>query len=228
VNSASVTERWATFDCYGTLVDWMGGIRGVLARLWPQADADALLRRYHEVEPQVQSGRGIAYRQVMAEALARMATTEGLAIPTGQDDALGRSLAGWPVFAEVPAALTELRSRGWLLGILSNTDPEFLGASLEVIGVPVQERIVASEIGSYKPAFGHWETFFDRTGADRARHVHVAASLFHDVEPCAKLGLPCVWINRQQETSELPRAGELPNLLVLPDVLDTLISAHPR
>ena len=37
---------------------------------------------------------------------------------------------------------------------------------------------------------GHWETFFRRTGAERARHVHVAASLFHDIEPCAKLGLP--------------------------------------
>ena len=27
-------ERWATFDCYGTLVDWNGGIRGELARIF--------------------------------------------------------------------------------------------------------------------------------------------------------------------------------------------------
>ena len=49
------------------------------------------------------------------------------------------------------------------------------------IGVPIDVTVTASEIGSYKPAFAHWETFFRRTGADRARHVHVAASLFHDV-----------------------------------------------
>ena len=115
----------------------------------------------------------------------------------------------WPPFPDVRDSLTELRSRGWKLGILSNTDPDFLDASLTAIGVPVDLRVVASDIGSYKPAFGHWESFFRQTQADRSRHVHVAASLFHDVQPCAALGLPCVWINRQDEVSDLPRAGEL-------------------
>ena len=32
--------RWATFDCYGTLIDWNSGIRAELARLWPDEDAD--------------------------------------------------------------------------------------------------------------------------------------------------------------------------------------------
>ena len=190
-------DRWATFDCYGTLIDWMAGIRGTLASLWPDADAGALLSRYHEVEPAVQAGRGIPYRTVMAEALARVAAAEGLSVPAGREDALGASLPTWPVFPEVPGSLSELRARGWKLGILSNTDPDLLDASLAAIGVPVDLRVVASDIGSYKPAFGHWESFFTQTGADRSRHVHVGASLFHDVQPCAALGLPCVWINRQ-------------------------------
>jgi FMN phosphatase YigB (HAD superfamily) len=25
-----VTPRWATFDCYGTLIDWDGGMRAAL------------------------------------------------------------------------------------------------------------------------------------------------------------------------------------------------------
>ncbi len=129
----------------------------------------------------------------------------------------------WPPFPDVRASLTELRSRGWKLGILSNTDPDFLDASLTAIGVPVDLRVVASDIGSYKPAFGHWESFFRQTQADRARHVHVAASLFHDVQPCAALGLPCVWINRQDEVSDLPRAGELTSIEGLADVLDGLV-----
>ena len=76
-------------------------------------------------------------------------------------------------------------------------------------GVPIDERVVAGDIGSYKPAFGHWETFFRRTGAERSRHVHVAASLFHDIEPCAKLGLPAVWIDRLGEQSMVPRSATL-------------------
>jgi 2-haloacid dehalogenase len=216
-------DRWATFDCYGTLVDWMAGIRSTLARLWPGADADALLATYHEAEPQIQQGRGISYRDVMARALEQVAAADGGVVPDGERDALATSLPGWPVFPEAPVALTELRDRGWHIAILSNTDPDLLDTSLGMIGVPVDARIVASEIGSYKPAFGHWERFFRMTGADRGRHVHVAASLFHDVEPCAKLGLPCVWINRQAEVSDLPRAGELPDLAALAPTLDALV-----
>ncbi len=53
---SSVSDRWATFDCYGTLIDWEGGIRAAMSAMWPDADPDALLRRHHAVEPLVQEG----------------------------------------------------------------------------------------------------------------------------------------------------------------------------
>jgi 2-haloacid dehalogenase len=218
-----MAERWATFDCYGTLIDWDEGVRQALATVWPRADAEALLERYHEVEPRLQEGRGIPYRQVLTEALGAIAASEGLDLPGERTDALARSLPSWPPFPDVRDALAVLRERGWRLGILSNTDPDYLDASIAAIGVPVDLRVTASEIGSYKPAFGHWETFFRTSGAARERHVHVAASLFHDVAPCASLGLPCVWINRKGEVSFLPRAGELPDLCDLPAALERLI-----
>jgi len=129
-----------------------------------------------------------------------------------------------PVF-EVPGALAQLRTRGWRLAILSNTDPDLLDASLESIGTPVDLRVTAAEAGSYKPAHGHWERFFELSGAERERHVHVAASLFHDIAPCRELGLTAVWINRLAETSDLPRAAELADLADLPDTLDRLVPA---
>jgi 2-haloacid dehalogenase len=201
----------------------MGGIRAVLADLFPERDADELLHRYHEIEPDVQHGRGVAYRQVLTEALSLLTEREHLWI--GEDDrsALADSLPSWPPFDEVPPALSELRERGWRLAILSNTDPDYLDASLELIGVPVDLRVTASGIGSYKPAPRHWEVFFERSGAERPRHVHVAASLFHDIAPCAELGIPAVWINRQHETSELARAAELTDLAKLPETLDDLV-----
>ena len=220
-----MNDRWATFDCYGTLIDWMGGLRAALASVWPDVDAGSLLVRYHEMEPVVQAGRGIPYRQVLAEALQAVAVAEGLTVPPGRTQALGDSLPSWPVFPDVPPALAELRRRGWKLAILSNTDPDFLDASLRTIGVPVDLRVVASEIGSYKPAPGHWETFFRVAGADPARHVHVGASLFHDAEPCARLGIPCVWIDREGEVAMVPVAARLTDLSGLPDMLDRLVPA---
>jgi 2-haloacid dehalogenase len=214
-----VAERWATFDCYGTLIDWNGGIRSELARVFGEERADALLVRYHDLEPELEADGSRSYAEVMTEALRR------LGAPAGEEDALVRSLPEWEPFPEVPSALREARARGWRLAILSNTDPDLLAASRERIGVPVDLSVAASEIGSYKPAHRHWERFFAETGADRARHVHVAASLFHDVAPAGELGLTSVWINRLGEEPNPQPTRELPDLNRLPETLDELVAA---
>jgi 2-haloacid dehalogenase len=214
-----VAERWATFDCYGTLIDWNGGILRELARVFGEERADALLHRYHGLERELEADGSRSYVEVLTEAM------RGLGAPAGEEDALARSLPSWEPFPEVPSSLAELRARGWRLAILSNTDPGFLAASLERIGVPVDLTVVASEIGSYKPGHRHWERFFAETGADRERHVHVAASLFHDVAPTRELGLMSVWINRLGEHAEPEPTRELPDLTRLPETLDDLVSS---
>jgi 2-haloacid dehalogenase len=160
---------------------------------------------------------------VLSESLQRVAASEALALPVDERDALARSLPEWPVFPEVPASLRALREREWRLAILSNTDPDLLDASFEAIGIEPDRKITALEAGSYKPARGHWDRFFESTGANRLQHVHVAASLFHDIAPAAEMRLTAVWINRLDERSELPRAAELPNLRDLPDTVDALV-----
>ncbi len=219
-----MSECWASFDCYGTLIDWDGGIRGTLARLWPEADSAFLLERYHEIEPRVQLEGELPYRDVLTASLRLLADHEGLELLPSEERALAESLPSWPPFPEVPAALEELRSRGWRLAVLSNTDPDLLAASLGRIGVPVDAAITAAEAGSYKPAHGHWLRFFERPDVDRERHVHVAASAFHDLAPAAELGVPAVWINRLAEESELPRAAELPDLRGLADALEAVVA----
>jgi len=220
-------ERWASFDCYGTLIDWNGGIRAELARLWPYADADALLARYHQHEPRVEAeSPRMPYRDVMAVALRRVAHDEGLALDQDDRGALGASLPSWPAFPEVPEALAEARRRGWKLAILSNTDRDLIEASKRRIGTPFELEIVAGEIGSYKPARGHWERFFAETGADRTAHVHVAGSLFHDIAPAGELGLRSIWINRLGERAGLEEpTRELPDLSALAETLDELAPA---
>jgi 2-haloacid dehalogenase len=218
-------DRWATFDCYGTLIDWNEGIRSTLVWLWPVVDADRLLRRYHAVEPLIQEARSLSYREVLGRALRAISAIEGLLLPDSEVNALAESLPFWPAFPEVPGALRALREHGWHLAILSNTDSDLLAASLKQVGVPVDLTITAADAGSYKPAPGHWVRFFERSNADRSRHVHVAASLFHDIAPTRDLGMPVVWINRLGEESSLPRPAELTDLSKLPETLETIIPA---
>jgi 2-haloacid dehalogenase len=219
-----VTRRWATFDCYGTLVDWNAGISAELDRLFGASAGGLLLARYHVIEPRVQSEHpDWRYRDVMAAVLAELAVEQGRDLPESETDALGRSLPGWPVFPEVRAALAEARRRGWALVALSNTDRDLIDASLNAIAVPFERAIVASEVGSYKPAHGHWRTFYESTGAAGSRHVHVAQSYFHDIVPARDLGIPSVWINRLGERAEGAPTRELPDLTGLADVLDEIV-----
>src|SRR4051795_10143465 len=191
-----MADRWATFDCYGTLIDWNGGIGRELERLFGAEQVPELLHRYHEGEPELQREQPTAsYRQILTQALPRLGP-----VPAAEEDALARSLPDWQPFPEVPAALEDAQARGWKLAILSNTDRDYIEASLEQIGVPFELAIVASEIGSYKPDHGHWRAFRERVTPDV--HVHVGASLFHDVAPAIELGLSTVWINRLGEEPE--------------------------
>ena len=243
-------ERWATFDCYGTLIDWNSGIRDELERLWPPAAKDeeepeepdgeegedgpgdgepaepepdpeieAKLRSYHQVEPELQRNGKLTYREVMTEAMRR------LGAPAGEEGGLAASLPSWKPFWEVSAALEEARKRGWRLAILSNSDPDLVAASIDQIGVPFDEVIVASEIGSYKPAFLHWLEFQARTRVDRRRHVHVGASSYHDIVPASKLRIPNIWINRVGEPALTAPTRERQDLVDLADILDELIPA---
>jgi 2-haloacid dehalogenase len=221
-----VADRWATFDCYGTLVDWNAGIRAELEKLFGVEHAGRLLARYHELEPQIQAARpGASYREVLTIVLEQLAEKEGLPLPEGETSALARSLPSWPVFDDARPALEEARRRGWHLAILSNTDRDLIDASMVAIGVSFQLAVVAGEIGSYKPAPKHWEVFRERVHADPARHVHVAQSLYHDVEPASALGLPCIWINRLGEPEDDRPRRTLSTLDGLPDALDDLVPA---
>jgi len=214
-------DRWASFDCYGTLIDWDGGVRAELVRVFGGERADELLVQYHAVEPELQASGELSYRQVLTESMRR------LGAPAGQEHGLAESLPGWRAFPEVRTALEELRARGWKLAILSNTDDDFIAASQVQIGMVFDEVIVAQEIGSYKPAHRHWVEFFNRTNAPREGHVHVGASLFHDIAPSNELGLRSVWINRLGETSSdgTRPTRELPDLVELPATLAELVPA---
>ena len=219
-------QRWATFDCYGTLIDWNGGLLAELERLFGVHDAPRLLERYHELEPEIEQDGSLPYKAVLTETLIRLAEDEGLSIPEGESDALARSLPSWQPFPEVPDALAELRHRGWDLVILSNSDRDLITESMKRIGVPFDLAIVAGDLGSYKPAHAHWEHFYDVTTVDKEHHVHVAASLFHDIAPARELGLTTVWINRLGEDAKPKPDRELSDLSELPATLDELVPSE--
>ena len=213
-------ERWASFDCYGTLIDWDGGVRRELARVFGEERGRREARRVPPLEPGLQESGELSYRQVMTDAM------RALGAPASEVHGLAESLPGWrPVPRGARKRWRSCARRGWKLAILSNTDDDLIAASQVQLGMVFDEVVVAQEIGSYKPQHRHWAEFFSRTRAPREGHVHVAASSFHDIAPCNELGLRSVWINRLGETSPHEPTRELRDLTALPETLDELVPA---
>lgn len=196
--------RWVTFDCYGTLVDWLSGMRTAIGQVAPGHE-EALLAAYHELESQVESGPFRPYRQVLEETLSQAAAACGVVLQPPGATVLADTLPDWPVFLDVAAGLGGLRAAGWRLAILSNVDDELLDGTRSRLPVPIDLAVTAQQVRAYKPADAHFLTFRER--AAPAQWVHVAQGLLHDMAPTRRLRIPRVWVNRQGEP-EPPDAAD--------------------
>ncbi|KAB8197060.1 HAD-IA family hydrolase [Nonomuraea phyllanthi] len=187
--------RWATFDCFGTLVDWRHGIR-TGADLIAPGRGERLLAAYNRHEAAVQAETPAPrYRHVLAEALRRACADEEVAL--GADDAsvLATTLPYWPVFPDVGAELSALRAAGWRLALLTNCDRDLIAETRRRLPVPFDAVVTSEDVGAYKPSDAHFEAF--RCTYEPTTWVHVAQSYFHDMVPAHRLDIPRVWINRQ-------------------------------
>jgi 2-haloacid dehalogenase len=218
-----MTARWATFDCYGTLVDWQGGMRAVIQSIAGDR-TDAVLATYYEIEPEVQRERFRPYRDVLAIGLERAAASHGVTVDESQRDLLAATLPFWPVFEDTRPALRALRQRGWKLAILSNIDRDLIERTLPALGAEVDLVVTAEDVKSYKPALGHFTAFQRRSGVAPRRWVHVACSLFHDVQPAAELGVPSVWIDREGHPPDPRPTLTLSGLGELADRLEPIVA----
>jgi 2-haloalkanoic acid dehalogenase type II len=192
-----------TFDCYGTLIDWKTGISqafaSAAARDGQAFERMQVLTAYAEIEPVVEAEAYRSYRDVLTETARRVAERLGWQLSHADAVFLPESLAAWPPFPDTNPALERLASAGYRLGILSNVDDDLLAATRRHFTVTFDTIITAQQVGSYKPAPGHFTTARQRLG--ESRWLHAAQSYFHDVIPARALGIPVAWINRHREAA---------------------------
>ncbi|MEW6208122.1 MAG: HAD-IA family hydrolase [Acidobacteriota bacterium] len=211
-----------TFDCYGTLIDWEGGITTAFQQEAAldglSFDREIIIAAYHEEEPDVESDYK-TYREVLRETAGRVASWLGWNIERERAAFLAASLPLWKPFADTNAALERL-ARRFSLGILSNTDDDLLALTRRHFTVDFDLIVTAQQVRSYKPGYAHFLEAQRRAGDEKI--LHAAQSYFHDVVPARALGLPVVWVNRKSET--VPEGGvepttEVSNLAALADLL---------
>ena len=118
-------------------------------------------------------------------------------------------------------------TRGWKLAILSNTDRDFIDASLERIGVPFDLAIVAVRDRLLQAGPAALAAVLRAERRDRARaRPRRAEPLPRRRARRATLGLRSIWINRYGEEHEPAPTRELARpRRALPETLDELVAA---
>ena len=191
-------NRWITFDCFGTLVDWQAGFAAALGPLAGDKTPD-VVRAYHVHERLVEREQPHrSYKDVLVTALVRAGADNGVSISTSDARALPQAWASMRVFDDVEAMLAELRLKGWRLAVLTNCDEDLFQATHQRFRAPFDFVLTAERIRGYKPAVWHFRGFERLMRVERRDWVHVACSFYHDIAPAQALGIQHVWLDRER------------------------------
>lgn len=195
--------EWITFDCYGTLIDWENGISSAFERVAKAAgavfDRNQVLQLYHKYEAAEEFGYR-RYKDILPRVARRICAELGFR--TADFGFLLESLSRWRPFAETNQALERL-AQNHKLGILSNIDNDLFAITQRHFTVPFAMVLTAEQMGSYKPELKHFQEARKKIGS--AKWVHAAQSFYHDIVPCNRQKIDCVWINRKQEAPADPK-----------------------
>jgi 2-haloalkanoic acid dehalogenase type II len=195
----------ATFDCYGTLVDWEGGLGTFLYDLARRhGDHDpgpgrALRERWEEIQFEVVQSGYKRYRDVLHESLCEWVAERGYRWNQLEGEALERAMEGWQPFPDTVPALRRAKDAGLRLVIVSNTDRDILEHTLRQLEIEFDHLVTAQDCQAYKPDGRVFARARDEIGDDPEQVLHVAFGFKYDIAPAQRTGFRTAWVNRKGE-----------------------------
>jgi 2-haloacid dehalogenase len=196
--------NFVTFDVYGTLIDWEEGVYQAFKK---EADRDGftiekdqIIPLFHEISREIEGGSYELYAEVLRRTALEIAKRIGWPLESSRSGFLPDSVQRWPPFKETNAQLKKFQSK-YQIGLISNIDDKLLGQTRRHLPHDFDLVVTAQQVRSYKPDPAHFKEAARRVGGKKG-WVHVAASYYHDVEPCLKEKVPVIWVNRNREELE--------------------------
>lgn len=206
----------ATFDCYGTLIDWEGGAAAFLYDVARQSGdddpgpANLLRQRWEEIQFEHIQQDYRSYGEVLKESLRAWVGERGYRwnVNVGYDFA--RSMQSWQPFPDTVPALTRVREAGIPLAIVSNSENAIMDHTLRQLApLEFDHVVVAEEVRCYKPDRQPFTRMLDKLSLAPEDVLHVAFGFKYDIAMAQELGMQTAWINRRREP--LPDGDTVPD-----------------
>jgi len=209
---------FVSFDVYGTLIDWETGAYEAFVKEAERdgftLSRDELIPLFHSIQQEIQSGSYELYAEVLRRTAVRISKELGWPLEPSRSGFLPDSVPRWKPFKETNTQLARFAKK-FETGLISNIDDKLLGQTRRHFKSDFDLVVTAQQVRSYKPDPAHFKECERRMGTKKG-WVHVAASYYHDVEPCLKAKIPVIWVNRKKEVLEPGQkkpTAEVKNLL---------------
>ncbi len=195
------TPTFVSFDVYGTLIDWETGAYDAFAKEAARdgftIERDELIPLFHTVQQEIKAGSYELYAEVLRRTAVRISKELGWPLEPSRSGFLPDSLQRWRPFKETNTQLHRFIKK-FSLGLISNVDDKLLGQTRRHIPVDFDLVVTAQQVRAYKPEPAHFKECERRMGG-RKGWVHVGSDYHYDVEPCLKLKVPVIWVNRNKQ-----------------------------
>jgi 2-haloacid dehalogenase len=191
-------------EVYGLLIDWETGIYRAFQEEAEKdgftIDRDQLIPLFLETQREIMAGSYELYAEVLRRTAVICASKLGWEIEPVRSSFLPNSIPSWPPFRDTNALLDRLKKK-YEIGLISNIDDKLLGATRRHFRSDFDLVVTAQQVRSYKPDPAHFKECQRRIGG-KANWIHVAASVYTDVQPSMKLKIPVIWVNKKKEQLE--------------------------
>jgi 2-haloacid dehalogenase len=210
--------NFVTFDVYGTLIDSDTGVYEAFAK---EAEKDGytiardeLIHLFKETQKEIKSGSYELYAEVLRRTAVQISKQLGWPLEPSRSGFLPESVKRWPAFKETNTQLERFKKK-FEIGLIANVDDKLLGETRRWFKTDFDLVVTAQQVRSYKPDPAHFKECERRIGGKKG-WVHVASDYYYDVEPCIKLKIPVIWVNRNKEqldSSQKKPTAEVKTLL---------------
>lgn len=183
--------EYITFDCYGTLFDWLYGIKSIIKYL----TGDESLKKFFQCERR-EIKHYQPYSQVLRKCLKYVVESHGRQYHEFYGRAITLLFAKSPPFPDTIPGLLKIKERNYKTAIISNTEYQLIQLTLAGLEDLIDKIITAEDTGYYKPDPRAFIKALEILGTKPENIVHVSSYPYYDLKPAKKLGIKTILLDR--------------------------------
>jgi 2-haloacid dehalogenase len=221
---ATMTPKFITFDCYGTLTRFQMSdlARGIFADRVSSEGMEAFCGDFRSYRQDEVLGDWKPYAEVIENSVRRTCKLWNIDYRPEDSRRIYDAVPTWGPHPDVPEPLSRIAKEIPLV-ILSNASDDQIHHNVAKLGAPFAHVFTAQQAQAYKPRLQAFEYMFDQLGCAPSDVMHVSSSFRYDQMSAYDLGIAArVFVARGHEpsspyyaTHEIKDIGGLPALVGL-------------